>query len=128
MKTTLYVLTCVALTALFLSCVGSGPSPEQNSALINLQESIAFIVKDGIVEPAELEELAAKIAALRAAPAGPGVGTMIGATLGTLALTIYPALRAVLPLIPNRYILGTDPDPEVARVAAGLPAPGPATS
>lgn len=111
--TTAYVLVCLAFATLVASCTGAGMSPEQNSAMIDLQESIAFIVKDGIFEPKELEELAAKIEALRAAPAGPGLATTIGAAAGTALLAMFPILRA----IPNRFILGSSPDPEVARVA-----------
>jgi hypothetical protein len=114
--TVAYVIGCFALCLGLVSCVGT-MSKEQESAAFDFQETLAFVFADGVVTPDEAAEVDLKWKAVRAAPAGPGVGTMIGATLGTLALTIYPALRAVLPLIPNRHILGTEPDPEVARVA-----------
>jgi len=111
--TVAYVIGCFALCLGLVSCVGT-MSKEQESAAFDFQETLAFVFADGVVTPDEAAEVDLKWKALRAAPAGPPVGTVIGAAAGTALLTMFPLLRA----IPNRWILGTEPDPEVARVAA----------
>lgn len=118
---TIYVLACVALAGLVVACAGT-QSKEQESAAVAFQETFSRAMADGIVTPEEAAEIEIRWKAWRTAPSGPGIGTIIGAAAGTVALSLYPGLRLILPLIANRHILGTEPDPEVARVA-GAPKP-----
>lgn len=115
--TVLYVLACVALAGLAVSCMGT-PSPQQESAAVAFQETLSRAMADGIVTPEEAAEIEIRWKAWRTAPSGTSPGAILGAAVGTTLLAAFPILR----MIPNRWILGTEPDPEVARVA-GTPKP-----
>jgi hypothetical protein len=113
LATSAYVLGCVLLALGAVACA----SPEQVAATDDLITTINEANADGhltLDEKALIDEKA------RAITDAPGIdwGT-VGATLGATAIGAFPALRLLLPLIPNRIILGNEADPEVAR-AAGL--------
>lgn len=111
----LYVLALIAATALFVSCA----SESQIKATSDLSTAIGAATADGVVTIDEEAVIAEKVEALKDAP---GIDwSTVGAALGATALGAFPALRLLLPLIPNRHILGSEPDADVKR-AAGLPA------
>lgn len=116
-----YVVSCVLLCALIVSCK---TSPEALEARRSVLDSMAGALTDGVLTQAEVEDIQAGFDAYEAAPKGgtPGWLEPVTTVVGSLAAG-FLGLR----YMPNRYILGSSPDPEVAR-AAGLPAPGQAAS
>lgn len=114
-------LLLVALVLLLLALlVHSCNSPAQANAAHELAETIERATADGIVTQEEADLIAVKMRAFSSAP-GVNWGEVLATGLGTLAAA-FVGLRYV----PNRHILGSAPDPDVAR-AAGLPpipAPG----
>jgi len=119
--TAAYVVACVALCACAL--ISCKSSPEANEARRSVLDSMAGALTDGVLTQAEVEEIQAGFDAYEAAPKGgtPGWLEPVTTVVGSLAAG-FLGLR----YMPNRFILGSSPDPEVAR-AAGLP-PGQAAS
>lgn len=109
MKTTLYVLACVALTMLAVSCIANPGKAEARAALVD--EITKTIVDSGaLVTFEQVEAIDAKLAAYENEPDG------VLPDWAELPLAIVGSLLAARGL-PNRFLLGTQPDPEVARVA-----------
>ena len=96
MKPALYVIACVATTALFLACT----SPQQASAAQDLAETVTAATKDGIVTQAEADTIKAKMKAYTEAP-GTDWTAVLGASLGSVVAGIF-GLR----YLPNSVIIG----------------------
>ncbi len=107
--TTLYVLVLVGFLALFLSACGERPTTTKLDAVVT------SVTADGAVSVDEVKQL---VAAFKEDKEASGASTwkLIGAAAGSALTAMFPILR----LIPNRWILGTQPDPEVALVAGML--------
>lgn len=115
-STTLYVLSCLALCLLAVSCASE---PQIQAA-----RDVAAVVL-AATDPAgpggaaiTAEEEAGIAEAFARARSAEGMNWReVGAGAVAALATVIPALR----LLPSRWILGSAPDPDVKR-AAGLPA------
>ena len=108
MKTALYVVACVALTALFVACA-SQPVGQYSAAQV--QQGLKDAVGQGLVSQPQADAVAGKIAN---ASTGFDWGALGGAVLtgaGTLAAA-YIGLKPALGRTDNKNILG----PEAAAV------------
>lgn len=113
--TVAFVLGCLALSMLAVACA-SQAQLDAGHELIAVTAKVSDPASPAgtALSPEEELELRASYDRLQGAE-GLNWSQVGAAALGSLAL-LFPALR----YLPNRFILGTAPDPDVKRVA-GLP-------
>jgi len=111
----LYVVACFSAGALTVSCLSQGQFDAGRELAAAATEATDPAGPGGsTITPEEEARLSSLYTTLKGSE---GVDwQQLGATVLASLATVFPALR----FLPSRYILGTQPDPDVKRVAGTL--------
>jgi hypothetical protein len=104
MKTALFVIACLALTAAFIACT-SAPAGQYSVEQVN--QGIQDAVDAGMISPAQGSSVAGKIAVAHPGFDWGGIVEGVGAVVSSLALG-YLGLRPAMGRMSNASILGEE--------------------